>query len=59
MLTAANDAVQLVVDRPYKAGESIAVWYIVNICQSYEANLLQAVLLNSVLLMLLYHVTAL
>lgn len=26
MLTAANDAVQLVVDRPYKAGESIAVW---------------------------------
>lgn len=26
MLTAANGAVQLVVDRPYKAGESIVVW---------------------------------
>ncbi|XP_072980955.1 ribulose-1,5 bisphosphate carboxylase/oxygenase large subunit N-methyltransferase, chloroplastic [Typha angustifolia] len=26
MLTAADDAVQLVVDRPYKAGEPIAVW---------------------------------
>lgn len=58
MLTAADDAVQLVVDRPYKAGESIAVWY-VNICQDYAANLLQADLLNSVLLVLLYHVTAL
>lgn len=53
MLTAADDAVQLVVDRPYKAGESIAVWYVVNICQE------QADLLNSVLLVLLYHVTAL
>lgn len=59
MLTAADDAVQLVVDRPYKAGESIAVWYVVNICQDYAANLLQADLLNSVLLVLLYHVTAL
>ncbi|KAJ0111887.1 hypothetical protein Patl1_02965 [Pistacia atlantica] len=27
MLTAADGAVQLVVDRPYKAGESIVVWY--------------------------------
>ena len=27
MLTAADDAVQLVVDRPYKAGEAIVVWY--------------------------------
>ena len=27
MLTAVDDAVQLVVDRPYKAGESIVVWY--------------------------------
>ncbi|ONK57961.1 uncharacterized protein A4U43_C09F6200 [Asparagus officinalis] len=26
MLTAADDAVQLVVDRPYKAGEAIVVW---------------------------------
>lgn len=27
MLTAVDGAVQLVVDRPYKAGESIVVWY--------------------------------
>ena len=27
MLTAVDDAVQLVVDRPYKAGESIVAWY--------------------------------
>lgn len=27
MLAAVDDAVQLVVDRPYKAGESIVVWY--------------------------------
>ena len=27
MLTAVDGAVELVVDRPYKAGESIAVWY--------------------------------
>lgn len=26
MLTAADEAVQLVVDRPYKAGEPIVVW---------------------------------
>lgn len=27
MLTASDGAVELVVDRPYKAGESIVVWY--------------------------------
>ena len=27
MLTAVDGAVELVVDRPYKAGESIAFWY--------------------------------
>lgn len=27
MLTAVNDAVELVVDRPYKAGEPVVVWY--------------------------------
>lgn len=27
MLTAVDGAVQLVVDRPYKAGEPIVVWY--------------------------------
>lgn len=58
MLTATDDAVQLVVDRPYKAGESIAVWYVDYIYQDYIANLLQADLLNSVLLVFPYHVTA-
>lgn len=28
MLTAVDGAVQLMVDRPYKAGEAIAVWYL-------------------------------
>jgi hypothetical protein len=27
MLTAVDGAVELVVDRPYKAGDSIVVWY--------------------------------
>lgn len=35
MLTAADGAVQLVVDRPYKAGESICVWYVIKISQKY------------------------
>lgn len=35
MLTATDGAVQLVVDRPYKAGESICVWYVIKTSQKY------------------------
>jgi hypothetical protein len=31
MLTAVDGAVELVVDRPYKAGESIVVWYNISV----------------------------
>lgn len=38
MLTAVDDAVQLVVDRPYKAGESIVVWYDIFLSCNYVAD---------------------
>uniref|UniRef100_A0A2P2M1Z3 Uncharacterized protein MANES_15G157800 n=1 Tax=Rhizophora mucronata TaxID=61149 RepID=A0A2P2M1Z3_RHIMU len=31
MLSAVDDAVELVVDRPYKAGEPIVVWFAISL----------------------------